>query len=132
MFADFAEAVPVAIELDAPREKAPLVLGDLKSVANDCTYKVIDAMAALDDGGDLLISVVHRGTPRTVQLNITLNGFKPQSRAQISTLSAEVPWKANTLDDPEAVKPIASTAMLRGNSLSLTLNPYSFTRVRIP
>ena len=131
VFADFAGAVPVAVEINSPKEKAPLVLPDLRNVTKDCSYKVIDSVAALDRKGDLLISVVHRGASQPVQLSITFEGFKPEPRAQVRTLVADVPWAANTLENQEVVKPVVTTVRFKGRGLSLTLRPYSFTCVRI-
>lgn len=132
MFADFAEAMPVAVELDAPEQEAPRVLGDLRNVTEICKYKAVDAIAALDDKGDLLISIVHRGTSQPIDLDIGLDGFKASSRVELKTLAADMPWEANTLENPQAVKPMAATAICNANRLSLTLQPYSFTCVRIP
>jgi len=131
MFADFAEAVPVAIKLEAPEEEAPLVLGDLRNVSRPCTYKAVDAIAALDADGNLLISIVHRGTSEPVKLDITLNGFAPDPVAVMKTLVADVPWKANTPEDPQAIEP-TSVAVTPNRWRSLTLPPYSFTIMRIP
>jgi alpha-L-arabinofuranosidase len=131
MFADFAGAVPVVIEISSPKEKAPLVLPGLRNATKDCSYKVIDSVAALDRNGDLLISVVHRGASQPVQLSITLKGFRPEPQSKVTTLLADVPWAANTLENQEAVKPVVTTAQFEGRKLSLTLQPYSFTCIRV-
>jgi alpha-N-arabinofuranosidase len=131
MFADFAGAVPVVVEINSPKQKAPLVLPGLRSVTKDCSYKVIDSVAALDRNGDMLISVVHRGASQPVQLSITLKGFRPEPQFKVTTLLADVPWAANTLENQEAVKPVVTTARFEGRKLSLTLQPYSFTCIRV-
>jgi alpha-L-arabinofuranosidase len=122
----------------------PISEGTGSSDANNVTRKAslivhasqrseypIDSVAALDRKGDLLISVVHRGISRPVQLSITFEGFEPEPQAHVRTLVADIPWAANSLDNPEVVKPVVATVKLKGRGLSLTLRPYSFICVCI-
>jgi alpha-N-arabinofuranosidase len=132
MFAAFAEALPVKVDLTCPTAKAPLVLPELRNVAKDWGYKTLDALAARARDGSLLLSLVHKGTDGPIDLEITLNDLEPAGQAEIQTLSAEVPWAQNTLEAPAAIAPVASTASLSGTKLSLTLKSCSYTRVRIP
>ena len=132
MFAAFAEAAPVKTELTCSAENAPLVLPDLRNVTKSWTGKVLDALAAQASDGSLLLSIVHKGTERPIDLKIDLNGLELAGTAQIQTLSANVPWAANTPEMPTAVAPVAGVKDLRGTELSLRLQPYSYTLVRIP
>jgi len=129
MFAAFADAVPVKIELTCPTEAASLVLPDLKNVTSTCSYKTIDALAAQSDDGDLLISVVHRGTSGPVDLEIIMKDFATTSRAQIQTLTADVPWAANTLERPEAITPVSTTGKIENGRMLITIKPYSVLRI---
>ncbi len=74
-FASFAGAIPVAVEIDTPFESAPVVLGDLKNVSDSRRFGAIDALAALDANGRLLLSMVHRGTQGPIVVKIELSGF---------------------------------------------------------
>jgi alpha-N-arabinofuranosidase len=132
MFAALAEAVPVKAELTCSTASAPLVLPELRNVTKDWSYKTLDALAARARDGSLLLSLVHKGTDAPIDLEVTLNDFKPAGQAEMQTLAAVVPWAANTLEAPAAIAPVASTASLNGTKLSLKLPPYSYTLVRIP
>ena len=131
-FAEFAGAVPVAIELDAPSERAPLVLPELRNVAKERSFKTVDALAAVAPGGDLLISVVHAAGAGTTRLSIELTGFACGATAQVRTLSAAVPWAANSLEQPDAVRPLDEPIAIRDGRLTLELKPYAVLRIRVP
>ena len=132
MFADFADATPVSVELKSPSEQAPLVLPDLKRVTSQLTYNSVDALAALTAEGKLLISVIHRGTSGPIRLAINIEGFDAARQAELLTLSANKPWAANTLNEPDKIKPVMSFAEVRDNRLTLDLQPYTMMRVEIP
>jgi alpha-N-arabinofuranosidase len=130
-FADFAGATPVAVALESPREKAPLVLPDLKKVTSQAEFPALDALAALADNGDLLLSIVHRGTAGPIRLAIETSGFAAKSPADVRTLSAAVPWAANSVAAPNAVAPKDSTVESANGRLQLDLIPYSWVRIRL-
>jgi len=132
MFAAFAETTPVKTELTCGTEKAPLVLPDLRGAVKNWTGKALDVLAARTSDGTLLLSIVHKGTERPLNLEIDLKDFAPAETAEIRTLSANVPWATNMLEAPTAVAPAAGVKRLRGATLPLTLAPYSYTVVRIP
>ena len=129
MFAAFADAVPVKTELTSPSQEAPLVLPDLKNVTSSCSYQAIDALAAQSDDGDLLISVVHRGTSGPVDLEIIMKDFATTGRVEIQTLSADVPWATNTLERPEAIIPVRTTEKIENGRILITIKPYSVLRI---
>jgi alpha-N-arabinofuranosidase len=131
-FAAFAGASPVATELSCAVEPAPRVLPDLRNAAPAASFSAVDALAALATDGSLLLSIVHRGTHGPIKLSVSLDDFASADRAEVRTLSAGVPWAANTLEQPEAVKPVDSTVAVRENRLELELPPYSVLRVRVP
>jgi alpha-N-arabinofuranosidase len=132
MFAAFAEATPVRTDLTCSMQKAPLVLPDLRHVTDSHTSKVLDALAAQTPDGALLLSLVHKGTQEPIDLKISLSGLAVPKTAQIQTLSAAVPWAANTLETPTAITPVTSEKKLSGNELELRLPRYTYTLVRIP
>jgi alpha-N-arabinofuranosidase len=131
MFAAFAETVPVRTELTCPAGKAPLVLPELRNVTKDWSYKTLDALAARASNGDLLLSIVHKGTEPT-ELEITLKDLEPAAQAQVQTLAADVPWAQNTLEAPRAITPVTGTVQWSGDKLFLKLPPYSYTLFRVP
>ncbi|MEP0844684.1 MAG: hypothetical protein HRF43_18445 [Phycisphaerae bacterium] len=132
-FAAFAGAVPVEVELTgAPAETAPTVLPDLKGKGGRVDYAGVAALAALSADGAMLISLVHRGTAGPAVVAVELMDFAAGDRAEVWTLSADVPWAANSLRDPEAVRPATSEAAVARNVLTVTLRPFSVARVRVP
>jgi alpha-N-arabinofuranosidase len=132
MFAAFSEAHPVALEIESVVERAPMVLPDLKNAAKEASFSAIDALAAVAPDGSLLLSIVHRGTSGEVNLSVEMPDFRAAHSAELRTLSADVPWAANTLEQPQAVTPADSTAPIRDGRLELQVKPFSVLRVRIP
>lgn len=129
MFAAFAEAVPVKIELTCSTQAAPLVLPDLKNAASACSYKMIDALATKSNDGNLLISIVHRGTSTPIDLEIIMKDFDSTAEVEIQTLSADVPWATNTLEKPEAIIPISTAGKIENGKMLITVKPYSVLKI---
>jgi alpha-N-arabinofuranosidase len=128
--ADWAGATPAKIELHAPTEKAPIILPDIRNAGGDPSFGVVDALAGRAVNGDLLLSLVNRGTGGAVVLKAKADGFAAGNKAEVWTLTGPVPWAANTLEQPDAVAPVRSEAEVSGDSLSLQLAPYSVVQVR--
>jgi alpha-N-arabinofuranosidase len=131
-FADFAEATPVAIRLRAATAKMPVVLGDLRNAKEGGEYPVVDALAAVAKNGDMLLSIVHRETTGPLRLSVSLEGFSAAPEAKTLSFTAPFPWSANTLNQPDAVRPIPSVTSVKENRLSLELPPWSAMILRIP
>jgi alpha-N-arabinofuranosidase len=129
MFAAFADAVPVKIELTSSKQAAPLVLPDLKNATSACSYKTIDALAAKSSDGNLLISVVHTGTSGPIDLEIVIKDSAYTGRAEIQTLTADIPWAANTLEKPEAIIPVITTGKIENGKMLITIKPYSVSKI---
>jgi alpha-N-arabinofuranosidase len=129
MFAAFAEAVPVKTELTCSTQTAPLVLPDLKNVTSACSYKTIDALAAKSQDGKLLISIVHRGTSGPIDLEVNIKDFASISRAEIQTITADVPWAANSLENPEAIIPVTTAEKIQNGKMLITIKPYSVLKI---
>ncbi len=130
-FAEFADATPVAVELATAVEEAPRVLPELRNAVPRLDYGAVDALAALAPDGTLLLSLVHRGSHGPVHLRIELGAFPAGDVAAVRTLGGAVPWAANTLEAPEAVRPVDSTVRVSGGGFDLDLNPYSVLRVGV-
>jgi alpha-N-arabinofuranosidase len=131
-FADFNGATPVPVELECARERAPLVLPDLRNIKSPVAYTMVDALAALAQDGSLLLSLVHRGTSGPITLELDLEQFKAAGKAEVRTLSAEVPWAVNSLAHPQAVAPVDSIVQVRDGKARLELQPFTVARVRVP
>ena len=129
-FSAFANALPVVVEIVSSTHTAPSVIADLQKFAPEVACSDIDALAAIGANHDLLISIVNRDV-KPIHLTTELNGFNPAGNAEVWTLQAPVPWAANSLDKPDAIKPQTSTAQILGGKLKLDLQPYSIVQVRI-
>jgi alpha-N-arabinofuranosidase len=131
-FAAFAGARPVRIEVTSPDEAAPFVLPGIKGQPAPHRYAAIDSLAALSESGSLLVSIVHRGSAGPIRVAVELGSFPAGPKADLYVLSADVPWAANTLQSPGAVKPRESTADIRDGKLLLDLKPFTWCRVQVP
>jgi alpha-N-arabinofuranosidase len=129
MFAAFAEAEPLKIELDCSKQTAPLVLPDLKNVTSTCSYKTIDALAAQSHNGQLLISLVHRGTSNLVELEIVIKDSAYTGQAKLQTITADVPWAVNTLENSESITPVSTKAKIENGKMLITIKPYSVLKI---
>ncbi|MHC4917708.1 MAG: alpha-L-arabinofuranosidase C-terminal domain-containing protein, partial [Planctomycetota bacterium] len=92
----------------------------------------LDAVAALAADGALLVSVVNRGTAEPVRLTVSAEGFPTAGECQVTELSAENPWDANTLEEPEKVKPRRRGAEFREGRIDLAVAPCSLLLLRLP
>jgi alpha-N-arabinofuranosidase len=131
LFAEFAGARAAKSELRCPSEQAPLILPDIKNAGGSNSFDALDAVAAIGADGDLLLSIVHRGTAGPIRVTIRLDGFSSVAKAQLSTITGPTPWAANTLKDPAAIQLARAETELSGNSLTLLLHPYSVVQARV-
>jgi alpha-N-arabinofuranosidase len=134
-FHEFAGATPVTTSLEAPAQKLPLVLPDLRNHTAETAIKTVDALAGVTPEGDLLISIVHRAARGTTRLIVDVEQFPAGKFARVRRLAGQLPWDANTLDDPNRIHPVDSVIELQrsgGTCLEVELPPYSVLRVRIP
>ncbi|MFO1496875.1 MAG: hypothetical protein U1G07_00505 [Verrucomicrobiota bacterium] len=137
-FAAFAETTPVALQIQAAMEQAPLVLPDLKRATTREVYSVIDALAAQDKQGGLLLSIVHRGSAGKIELTIDIPDFAIPDAAEVTVLQGESSWAGNSFDQPALIKPRTSriapspAAGAAGGQLQLTLSPFSLAKIYLP
>ncbi len=129
-FAAFAGATPVSVQLQCPEERNPVVLPDIRGAGPAITYGRVAALAAIAMDGSLLISLVHRGTEGPVRLKIELNGFKSAAPVNVWELTADVPWAANTLEQPRRVAP--ATSQIKGSALAVEISPFTIMQLRVP
>jgi len=131
LFADFAQATPLTIQLTSPRETAPKILPDIQKVEGESSFNCLAALVALDSKGDILISLVHRGTAGPIRTLIQVQGLSGHSKARLQTLSGPTPWSANTLRDPQAVRLVVTEQDVLNGEFSLLLQPFSVVQVRL-
>jgi hypothetical protein len=81
---------------------------------------------------ELLVSIVNRGTAGSVNLTPKLDGYPAAPKARVTTLTGPLPWTANTLADPLAIRPVLSEKEVRASSLVLTLPPCSVVQGAVP
>lgn len=67
-----------------------------------------------------------------IRVDVGLANFKASGQAELRRLRAEVPWATNSLEKPEAVKPVDSKVDIGSGRFKLELQPYSVVRLRIP
>ncbi|MBU6398881.1 MAG: alpha-N-arabinofuranosidase, partial [Verrucomicrobia bacterium] len=133
-FTAFGGATPVALDLETPLEHGPVVLPDLEHAGErgPLVFGAVDALAAVTDDGSLLLSIVHRGTAGAIHVSVAVEDFKGADVAEVWTLTGNVPWAANSLEAPAAVKPVDTTVAVRDGRFALDLRPYTVVRVRVP
>lgn len=93
---------------------------------------VLDPMAVLSPDGELILTVVHRcATSGPVELTVQLEGFEAKE-VEVTTLEGETWYDRNTRDNPNKVVPRKSSAQLKsGNTIQITLRPFSLTKMKV-
>jgi len=131
LFADFAEGQLVKVDLRCPNQRTPTVLPELRNTSSDSSFPLFDAIAALSTNGDLLISLVHRGTGGPIRVRLAIDGYPAAENASVRTLSGSFPWAVNTLEQPEAVRPISTQEEVKNGAMVLMVNPYSLVHITL-
>jgi len=126
--AAFFDATPVAVKLTSGAFSTANRYGCIPPLKD---VPAVDAMAALAQDGSLVVMLVHRcATGGPIALELTLQDFKAAAEAEVVTLAGEAWHSQNTETEPEKIKPRASALRVEdGKRASLTLAPYSLTRV---
>ena len=130
MGAELAGGTPLGVKLACGTFSTAREFGHLPAVKG---IPDLDAMAVLGEGGEaLMLMLVHRsGRAGPVELAIDLGGFPARDRAEVLTLKGETLDDQNTYAEPQRITPRPSSGEVRDGTLTLTLAPYSLTRVRI-
>ncbi|MEK9137205.1 MAG: alpha-L-arabinofuranosidase C-terminal domain-containing protein, partial [Bacteroidota bacterium] len=125
-----ADGTPVAVRLSSGTFSTQRGFGHIPPLAE---VPVIDAMAVISPSGDLMLMLVHRGADcGAIELTVNVEGFFAQDEATLVTLSGDAWHDRNTLEVPHRIEPQPSRTHVRdGNQLTLTLPPFSLTRVTL-
>ncbi|WP_254546705.1 alpha-L-arabinofuranosidase C-terminal domain-containing protein [Halomarina pelagica] len=93
----------------------------------------VDPMAVLAaDGSAVHLSLVNRRSGEPISLSLDVEAVTDGGTAAVTTLDAETMHAENTYETPERVSPSEGTASIRDGRLSLSLPPFSLTRVTVP
>ena len=132
LFAAFGGARILPVEIAAARDEAPRVLPDLRRAAPAVEFAVVDAFAARNAAGDVLVSLAQRRPDRPVRVRVELAGWPAGRSVRLDLLAGDHPGAANTLDAPETVTP--RTRMLTGEAgaVEFELPPCSVARLIFP
>jgi len=129
LFAAFAGATPVAVELRCAEAAAP---GVLTHAPAGTKTPVLEAFAAVTPEGVLLVSLVHCGADGPVSVELTVDGAAPAGPAELWELTSGKPWDRNTVDRPDAVAPVRREIACEAGRLNLTLGPWTLAQLRVP
>jgi alpha-N-arabinofuranosidase len=80
----------------------------------------VDAIAARDAGGRLLLAVINVDPTRPVDIDVAIDGLRARS-ASGETLTASRVDSINTFEAPGTVKPAALRTVVRNGRLATTL-----------
>jgi alpha-N-arabinofuranosidase len=94
------------------------------------TLPRVDAIAAKDAAGTLWLAATNVDPAQPLEIDVRLPGLNPKS-AGGETLSAPAVDSVNTFDRPNTVAPKPVAAQVRGDRLTLTLQPKSVTVLSI-
>jgi alpha-L-arabinofuranosidase len=131
MFAAFAEATPVALEIRAASHQPPLLLAGLHELDIPERTPDIDAIAATSaDGKRLLISIVYRGTAEPVEVEIFTDALKA-TEAVVTELGADRPWLGNDLGQPCRIAPRVRTVAVRNGWSMIRVAPFTLVQVEV-
>jgi alpha-L-arabinofuranosidase len=106
------------------------VLADLKATGFDEEVSVIDALAAIDTRGALLLSIVHHGTG-TIVVEVVIDDLEAGPVAEVQVLTGEFPWSGNTVDAPERITPVQRAVPVKEGRFLVTIPPFSLSQVCI-
>lgn len=82
--------------------------------------------------GELVIKIVNVSA-NVVPVNTTVRGVKPtKKQASLQELSSLDQQAINNFETPQAIAPVNGTVPVKGNTVSVSVKPYSLTIIRIP
>ena len=96
----------------------------------DITLPRVDAIAAKDSSGKLLLGLINVDPNRFVEIEVSINGLNVTS-ASGETLTAPKVDSVNTFNAPNKVTPKPISAKVQGGKLTIKLEPKSVTVVSI-
>jgi alpha-N-arabinofuranosidase len=119
MYVPFQDATFVPVKFDA---------GVYKN--GDISLPRIDAIAAKDKSGALLLEITNLDPNQPVEIQANLTGINAQSVSG-ETLTAPAVDSVNTFDAPKTVTPKPIAATVQGGILTLKLEPKSMTVISV-
>ncbi len=132
MFSEFGDATPVEVALAGPTRPVPGVIPTVRTVGiAGKDLSMIAAVAAIAPDGALLISLVNRAAEGRVAVDVEICDFEPGGEAKLLLLSADEPWAANTLQEPQRVAPAEQTAAVRDGRLTVDLPSCGIAQLRL-
>jgi alpha-L-arabinofuranosidase len=128
-FSAFAGARAVPVELACAEVATP---GVLNCTPAGTQIPELDAVAALSPDGALLVSVVHRGISGPVALSISLDDFEAAAECEVTQLSSENPWDANTPEEPEKITSRRYSVKVRNGRIDMEVPNNGVLLLRAP
>jgi alpha-N-arabinofuranosidase len=127
LLSDLAGGFPVSLQLSCATYTTSRQFGHIPPLPK---VPVIDPMAVLSPEGNLILTIVHRcATSGPIDLTVRLDGFKA-SEVEAVALIGETWYDRNTRDNPTKIVPRKVPASLKdGNTLNITLQPFSLTKL---
>jgi alpha-N-arabinofuranosidase len=127
LLSDLAGGFPVSLQLSCATYTTSRQFGHIPPLPR---VPVIDPMAVLSPEGNLILTIVHRcATSGPIDLTVRLDGFKA-SEVEAVALIGETWYDRNTRDNPTKIVPRKVPASLKdGNTLNITLQPFSLTKL---
>jgi alpha-L-arabinofuranosidase len=121
---------PVAVELSSAAYSTKTAFSNIPPLEN---VPAIDAMAVLSSSSnELVVMLVHRAaTTGAIQLSLNTKGFSAAKDAELLTMADEVPYGANTYEQPERITPKKSSVRVAEGRVALTLPAYSVSRLTL-
>jgi alpha-N-arabinofuranosidase len=128
--AAFFNATPVAVRLASGTFSTQRAYGYIPPLKD---VPVLDALAALSaDGESLVVMLVHRcATSGPVTVSLEIKDFAGAGEAEVMTLAGAAAHDQNTAEEPERIVPRPTTVRVDGGKATLTLVPFSLTRVTV-
>ncbi len=105
----------------------PALMNDKPAAGQDSLYvsSVIDK-----NTGEVIVKIVNSSISEK-KIVLALEGVSKISPVGLITILAGKPDETNTLDNPQAVKPVEKTIPIKGKKLDVQLKPYSFTIIKV-
>ncbi|OZD54420.1 alpha-L-arabinofuranosidase [Rhodococcus sp. 06-1477-1B] len=96
------------------------------------TVPAVDAVATVDDdSGRAAVFLVHRGREEPITLEIDVSGLGDVEVVETHLLHEDDSSAANTLDDPERVRPRSVETRLENGILSLSVPPIAWAALAL-
>ncbi len=110
-------------------DAVPILLNNEEIAGQDSLY----ASAAIDRKSNEVIIKVVNASDKQKSTSFSIDGAdKLASQGSVTLLKGETLQAVNSLDNPAAVSPVTKPVQLKGKQMSIALEPYSFSVIRVP